>query len=132
MLKKCLLFCVCVKGFAGKSNDARQQSQAASSDWGKALAAKAADENNNDFGENVRFSDNVRQKFAKSNQGSQVLKKFFNDDNKRGDNHERLKFNRDDDLDKFGFKNNKRTDSGRAVSQTDIWVLSMNSCGYYR
>ncbi|XP_025086797.1 stress protein DDR48-like [Pomacea canaliculata] len=104
------------QGFAGKSNDARQQSQAASSDWGKALAAKAADENNNDFGENVRFSDNVRQKFAKSNQGTQVLKKFFNDDNKRGDNHERLKFNRDDDLDKFGFKNNKRTDSGRAAS----------------
>lgn len=93
---------------AGFSDWARKSDNAASGfDVKRADAASkwAKDQGRNDFNEDVWAKENAKKNLQDRDEKKKIVKKYYNNKRKGGDNWERLNFDRDQKDDVFGFNN---------------------------
>ncbi|KAK7093249.1 fibroin heavy chain-like [Littorina saxatilis] len=118
-----------VKGFdrqnKANSNDegfsdwARQNARTANKvDAANAAAAKAwnRDQNLNNFNEDLVKKEAQRKRISDRNQNKKIYKKYFNNKNRAGDNWERLKYDRDQADDIFGYDTAAKKDWNQRAS----------------
>jgi hypothetical protein len=94
---------------AQSANKADAASAAAANQWSKDQAAE-------NFNEDVWAKAAERQRVSDRNNNAQVYKKWWNDKEKGGDNWERLKYDRNQADDVFGYDNSVKKDWGSAAN----------------
>merc|ERR1719277_1212956 len=105
----------------GFNDWAKQASRSANkADAANAAAAQAMnrDQNQQQFNEDIWKKDAARKRLSDRAKNHQIYKKYFNNKNRGGDNWERLKYDRDQADDVFGYDTAAKKDWGQHAADS--------------
>jgi len=118
---------------AGFNDWAKQAARSANkADAANAAAAQAwnRDQNAQQFNEDIWKKDAARRQLSDRDSNHKIYKKYFNNKNRGGDNWERLKYDRDQADDVFGYDTAAKKDFGQQESdlrQRDLYNAKANN-----